>query len=151
MTDSHDRRIQVLVEDPELQQAIEYMMLSATGMTEQEIADHFNVTRATLYNWRVQWGRSKTYERAREIYLVPVISNMVAAIDRAAEAMPAAIERLIAIATDGTRQYRPSDQITAIKVLATMFALPLRTEKMRPEQEEFRFIETDRDFDATDV
>lgn len=54
--------------------AFEYIMLTEVteGITQEEIAAHFGVSRQTIYAWVRNWTRSGLLKRIRKEYIAPV-------------------------------------------------------------------------------
>lgn len=94
---------------PDTAIAVEYLLLkdSTPKLTTEQIADalankfNFPSTRQGLHYRLEQWRNDGTMRQAEQIYLVPKLEEMRAAVGRAVTALPDIIDRLIREALSG--------------------------------------------------
>lgn len=145
-----------VIPDEDTRRAVEYLMLSETTfgskgvMTQTDIADHFGISRATLYRWKREWLRSGTMERAMN-YVVSIKDHeMRLAGLYVMSQIPRIVENLVRVAAEGKSDH---NAIEAYRTLHELIITPMLTQTVPPTQHEQTFLENNQgtSFNPNDV
>ena len=116
------------VDDPEVLQAFRYLALKQAGWTEQRIAEDDGITRQALWSRRQTWEKNGALEKAGQLILDPMLTDMEATNRFALSYRHQLIQRAIDIAL-GNHGASARTQLEAIAWVENEVYKPLTEKK----------------------
>lgn len=143
----------MIADDPELDYCLKYMMLKDTvehgvRLTNKDIAQRFGMSESTLWRHMKKWYADGTWEMARQHYLIPKGMAVAMAIYSAVDAFPDLLEKTIRNARTGDSHVHTFE---VMKWLHQNLVQPQMAEKPKPSPEELEYVNSDQDFNPTQV
>jgi hypothetical protein len=128
----------------DLAYALEFLMLREEGKTIEEIGDAWGISRRQVYNRVKAYNESGAMATAHDVFMVPRIEAISAAVDRVLYEWPSILDNIVRIAKDSKGKLTA---LEAAKWLHDVIVVPAVEAKVREGAPESAYASRSGDFD----